>query len=104
MAARGTGGVPATASTRGAREGWYTRRRRTSHRARPPFTFDARYYDVRRKAALPRAYETTYAAPFGVKPMILTPEPRATSIAWITSWYVASDSPLMKITLSGRSV
>jgi len=43
-----------------------------------------------------------YFTSFGVAAMTLTPEPRATSIAAITSWYLTLGSPFTKMILSGR--
>ena len=43
-----------------------------------------------------------YFTSFGVMPMTFTPEPRATSIAQITSEYFTAGSPFTKMIFSGR--
>ena len=49
-----------------------------------------------------RAITSSYFTSLGGTPITLTPAPRATSIAWITSEYLTFSSPLTKMTFSGR--
>ena len=95
----GTGSVPVIDDA-GSEAGGICHERYTAgdpERVRPPYCFQEPA-----SLQLPVPPAAGAAASFGGTPMTFTPDPRATSIAQITSWYLTVGHPLTKMILSGR--